>query len=279
MSTDRPPSASRLPPPIALSPSADAFTCRICVELASRPVVSVCSQQCAYCLHCFERYLEMRPASARDRCCVICLDVPVSRGRLYEDVLAANPLLSRIYRSIEVACPKEGCDWKGPLDQYRRHGASCSRQTVLESLGEKLDRTLAELEQTRAERDNARTERDQARVERDGLAGMGAADATNGSASNVLAVGANGNGNTTATAMENFNSIFARRSWGNVGRETARRTIQDFVRWYNRPISDDLIEKLLSLEKPKATLDSSRSLLGNMALSSPTPASTVSIGE
>ena len=61
------------------------------------------------------------------------------------------------------------------------------------------------------------------------------------------AASANGIGNTTATAMENFNSIFARRrSWENVDRERARLTIQDFVRRYNRPLSDDLIEELLN---------------------------------
>ena len=159
--------AIHLPPPIAASASADAFTCRICHDLASRLVVSKCHEQCVYCLDCFERYLEMRPDSARDRCCTVCLDVPVSRGWYYEDILTSSRLLSRMYRNTKVACPKEGCDWEGPLDHYRRHGASCARRTVLESLGEKLEQTRAELETTRAERDEARLERDEARAERD----------------------------------------------------------------------------------------------------------------
>lgn len=292
-------STAVLVPPPVLSASADAFTCVICLEVASPIVVSVCGAQCTYCRHCFDRYVETRPRAARNRCCVVCPDAPVSRGLLYEDIRATTPLFSRIHRSAEVACPKNGCDWKGRLDQYRRHGASCVRQTVLESLQEKLDKMQAELDQTRAERDQARTERDEAWAERsgleiiadgqslstmseeeetssgeqnaDGAAGVALpapdeaassgrlvnlAGSSNGSTSNAAAAPsvANASANTSASgaatgagaaAMKCFNSIFARRSWDSVDRDEARRVIRDYIRRYDRHLSDEAIEEEL----------------------------------
>lgn len=104
--------------PASLAASA-AFTCSICFELCDTRLLDE-----LLCCHriCCRECLAAHGRTSRPSTCPCCREVAPAK-RTVED----NVLYSRLANDVEVACPGEGCAWKGGLrDFWRAHRERCS---------------------------------------------------------------------------------------------------------------------------------------------------------
>ena len=108
-----------LPPPVPQCPDDvphDIF-CGVCHEIATDPALTPCDHM--FCRSCILEALSHRPECPCDR-------RPLEEYRL-EPI---KGILKRIWESVRVKCPNDGCDWVGTVSNYTAHAGSCGTAVV-----------------------------------------------------------------------------------------------------------------------------------------------------
>ena len=121
--TTRTPTIPRILPPKPLDPASAPkdFICAVCYELpisASDALVTPCCQH-VFCAGCIKVSLQTKR------------ECPFDRKKLRSRELnRLDGLSRRVFESIPVTCPIEGCNWKGCVGNYYRHAEECSVSDV-----------------------------------------------------------------------------------------------------------------------------------------------------
>ena len=94
------------------------FVCRICLQLAEYPVLTVCSH--VFCRSCLEGWATARLGSESGVRCPSCNSGLADAGK---DLRQASPLAWRLFGRVRVGCPlaaAQGCAWNGEYSDHKQ---------------------------------------------------------------------------------------------------------------------------------------------------------------
>lgn len=97
------------------------FVCAVCCELpasAQEAVVTPCCHH-VFCTKCMTAAIQTAGVCPLDRKSLSMV------GRTNRPVLI-DGLPKRVFESIPVVCPRDGCSWEGLLSGYRSHAEDCA---------------------------------------------------------------------------------------------------------------------------------------------------------
>ena len=117
----------------------DVYGCSICHSFSLNPLLTDCEHM--YCGRCLREWIVARGKSTCPYCAV------AIRGpgfNAYKNPLTSR-LFSKLYDREVVKCPGLGCDWTGPVGDYRPHALDCRRKTEIESLRAQITANVSDI--------------------------------------------------------------------------------------------------------------------------------------
>ena len=103
------------------------MVCSICCSIPHvDPMITPC--QHIFCRDCILQAL------ARCRRCPNCREPGHRWIRNEHRVTRLEGVVNRIWQSIPVECPSNGCHWKGSMGDYKAHASNCSSSLIVKRL-------------------------------------------------------------------------------------------------------------------------------------------------